>query len=99
MPTKSVKSKSVKTRKPAVKKKAAAAPSKPAAKKAAKTSRAPAQPSYKRGFMWKLLQEKQAQQKLVNGHIGNTANPTERILPRGSQNGFARFNGPRRKAA
>lgn len=99
MPTKSVKSKSAKSRKPAAKKKAAPATAK--AKKSAKPSHAPAQPAHKRGFMWKLLQEKQAQQKLMNGHMGNTANPTERLLPRGVQNqtGFARFNGPRRKAA
>lgn len=52
-----------------------------------------------RGFMWKVLEQKQAeQQKRQNGEAqGHSTNPEDRFRPQGPQNGFSRFNGPRRR--
>ncbi|MBX3021809.1 MAG: hypothetical protein KF799_09055 [Bdellovibrionales bacterium] len=100
MPTKSVK-KSVtrKARKTTPKKKTITNLTKPQAKKAKKTPPTAERQGQKRGFMWKLLEQKKARQLEHPAHrMGGTANPHERVQqPNGA--GFTRFHGPRRKAA
>lgn len=88
------------------KKPATKAKPKPKMKIAAKTSpvkkaaKSPAKKPVKspRGFMWKLLEQKQAEQKkrtvLPAGYMPEeVANKVHHEQP-----GFSRFNGPRRKA-
>lgn len=55
-----------------------------------------------RGFMWKLLEQKKQQlnkkESVIPGNRDELSNNDPRGH-RGGQTGFARFNGPRRKAA
>ena len=51
--------------------------------------------SSQRGFMWKVLELKE--RKLKEQHQNSTPNPMDRERPTASTQGFARFNGPRRK--
>jgi hypothetical protein len=63
----------------------------------AKVKAAPPERGSRRGFMWKVLEQKQMKQKeqAALPHV----NPEERVQRTANPNGFARFNGPRRRAA
>lgn len=78
-------------------KKSAAPKAKTTLKK--KTAAKPAPPG-KKGFMWKLLERKQAELKHATGphkHPFAHAEAKSSFMP--TQQGQPRFNGPRRKAA
>jgi hypothetical protein len=53
----------------------------------------------RRGFMWKMLEQKQQKQKEVATSVSINVNPEERLRPNASHQGHARFNGPRRRAS
>jgi len=52
----------------------------------------------RRGFMWKILEQKQQKIKEQLNSGPPSANPEDRFRPQAGQNGFARFHGPRRRA-
>lgn len=53
----------------------------------------------KSGFMWKLLQQKEAAIKKRNEMAKHDANDMNRAQAHADTHGFGRFNGPRRRAA
>lgn len=101
MPTNTANRKSVKARKTPVKKKSTAAVPKAAAKKVKKAAaaRPTNKPQYEPGsFMARLLERKKAEAQLKAERNNHSAVFKERIHSTGMNN-YARFNGPRRKAA
>lgn len=93
MPTKTKK----KTARPTTAKRKVTAKAAPKAAKAKKVAPAPVEK--RTGFMWKLLEQKEAALKAreAQGKAGNGGH-FERIHANGGDV-YARFNGPRRKAA
>lgn len=51
----------------------------------------------RRGFMWKMLEQKQQKQKEMAASGLPSVNPEERVRPSATPHGHARFNGPRRR--
>lgn len=95
MPTKTPAKKTAK--KPALK---LATKKAPLRKKApAKKAKAPLGPQEsKRGFMWKVLEQKQADMKNKTPHGPMPNDAKDRFQPPANPNGFSRFHGPRRRA-
>ena len=88
---KAMKAKAMKAKAPALAKAKASAK----AKKAAAPNAAAAKPN---GFMWKLLERKEAALKAREARTKEGGGHFERIHAQGG-GAWARFNGPRRKAA
>lgn len=86
-----------KAKKPALKLASAKAPAKKAKPvKKAKPTHGPQES--RRGFMWKVLEQKQAEMKQKENKGPIPTDPKDRFQPTATPNGFARFNGPRRRA-
>lgn len=72
---------------------------KPKAARKTKSSVAAVAPAAgsRRGFMWKVLEQKQLKQKERETQKPDSANPFERSQPAATEAGFGRFHGPRRR--
>jgi len=81
-------------KKTAVKMKAGA---KPKAKMKASVKPMAEHKGSRRGFMWKVLEQKQQKQKEQAMPGMTSVNPEERQRPSATSEGFARFHGPRRR--
>ncbi len=62
----------------------------------AKVKAAPESHGSRRGFMWKILELKEQRLKQRGGHMP-AVESGDKVHPTATQDGYARFNGPRRR--